>query len=350
MSISAHAQRGGRSRNDLADAETESRAGTELTRQGHYQEAIPHLVAARRQAQSYVTDFNLALCYIATEQFPQAIAILDELRRDHDTADVENLLAQAHIGAGDTAKALASFQRAAAITPTNEKLYLFVADACMAAAEYELGVKVVDIGLHNLPQSARLHYERGVFLSSLDDFDNAKPSFDEAAKLGAGGSIGYVATAHKNLIAGDVEAAISAAREGVKKGQKDYLLFALLGDALLRAGASPGQPEFKEAQDALEKSVALRAGFADSQLALGKLYLLASRADDAVTHLELAGQLTPRNPSVYSNLANAYRRRGDNERAQMALQELARLNAEQKAKISEAPGERKAGYSGRVHP
>ena len=61
-------------------ADNELQAGTELTRQGHFPEAIPHLLAAQgRVSNEFAADFNLALCYTATNQHDKAIAILTKL-------------------------------------------------------------------------------------------------------------------------------------------------------------------------------------------------------------------------------------------------------------------------------
>src|SRR5579872_2236910 len=167
------------------EAESELQTGTALTRKGSFHEAIPLLMAARgRVANEYAANFNLALCYVATRQAGPAIEVLSDLRRTgHDGVDVENLLAQAYVGNGQPQEALASVEKAASLSPSNEKLYLFVADACRDHRDYGLGLKVVEIGLRNLPQSARLHYERAMFFTELDRFDEAKPQFELASKL-----------------------------------------------------------------------------------------------------------------------------------------------------------------------
>src|SRR5438552_5378616 len=51
-------------------AESELETGTELTRGGHFAEAIAHLLEAQgRVSNEYAAEFNLALCYTATGQF-----------------------------------------------------------------------------------------------------------------------------------------------------------------------------------------------------------------------------------------------------------------------------------------
>jgi len=335
-------------RNPDSQAEEELQKGTALTRAGSFAEAIPHLLAARgRASNDYAASFNLGLCFVATGQPKQAIPILTALRAaGHDNADVNNLLAQAYVGDGQNQKALEALQEASKLAPEDEKLYLFVADACMVKQEYGVGLQVVDLGLDRFPISAHLHYQRGMFLALLDDLDASKKDFDQARGLAPETDIAFVAATQKAMFEGDVLEAVRAAREGVKKGHHDYVLLTLLGEALLRSGISPGQPEYTEAQEALEKSVAERPNYAGSQLALGKLILLDNRLGDAIAHLETARQLDPKNASVYSNLAAAYRRRGDLQQAKNMLAVLANLNEAQAEKIRSAPGDRKADYPG----
>ena len=337
-----------RDRTEAEQAEEELRKGTALTRHGDFREAIPHLQAAcGRVTNQYAATFNLALCYIGTGEYKQAIHLLADLNReDRERADVQNLLAQAYIGDGKAKEALASLEKAAVATPQSERLYLLVADACMEHQEFSLGLKVVDIGLSNLAQSPRLHFQRGMFLSQLDQFDRAKADFELASKSAQGTEVGYISTAYKELLAGDVAEAIRAAREGVSKGSQNPVLLTILGQALHRSGITPGQPEFSEAQTALEKSVAERPSDSGSQIALGQIYLAGGRLEDAIAHLEIARQMRPSQPVIFANLAKAYQRHGDAQQAQEALTKLEALNQAQAERIRSAPGDSKMSYGG----
>jgi len=330
-----------------AEAERELQKGTALTRAGRFTNAIPHLLAARgRVSNEYAATFNLALCYVATGDQKRAVEILKDLRSIHDNADVENLLAQAYIGNGQDKEALVAVERAAAMAPDNENVYVFVADACADHQNPALGLKVVDLGLRNLPHSPRLHYQRGMFLTQLDRFDDAKADFDLAARLAPEGEIAYLSKAERRMLGGDIAGALEAAREGVSRGFANPVLQTVLGEALVRSGIVPGQREFAEAQSALEKAVAARPNDPASQLALGEIYLAAGRLDDAISHLEQARQMKPNQPAVYANLAKAYQRRGNPQQAEEALATLEKLNLARAEQIRTAPGERKMGYGG----
>ena len=329
-----------------SDAERELQAGIALTQQGHFSEAIPHFLAAQGHvSDEYAANFNLALCYVATSQFTGAIQVLSTLKADgHDTSAVNNLLAQAYIGTGHDKEAFRAFQQAVKQTPEDEKLYMLVAEECMDRQSYDLGLDVLNMGLQHLPNSARLHYERGVFFSFENQPDPATADFDLASKLSPGSDISYMAEGQKALLEGDMQEAVRITREGIKKGHDNYIVLTIFGKAVVQSGVNPGQPEFGEAQTALEKSIGERPNYAVSQAALGELYLTAGRVDDAITHLETARKLAPDDASVYSHLAIAYRRKGDAEAAKRMLAALAALNQQQAAKYkSDSPGH-KAGY------
>lgn len=329
-------------------AEAELQTGNALTRQGKFKEAIPHLLAARGHVnEEYAAGFNLALCYVGTSQFPKAIDVLTQVRQaGNDTAMLENLLSQAYIGNSQKDEGLAALKKSVALAPDNEKLYLYVADACMGRSDYSLGLTVADLGLQRLPRSAALHFERGVFLIRLDRVDLAKGELDQASKLAPGSDIAYMAMSDKNLQEGNIPEAIRVGREAVAAGKANYVVLQLLGDALLRAGANPGQPEFAEAQAALEKSVAERPSYPDAQVTLGKIYVMEGRLDDAIAHLEMARALNPRGTSVYSHLAAAYRRKGEIQKSQAMLAILSRLNQDEVERIRTEPGETKGSYLG----
>ena len=318
--------------------ETELQTGITLSRGGHFSEAIPHFLAARGHvSDEYAAEFNLSLCYVGVGEFPRAISILAELRNtNHENAGVENLLSQAYEGNDQPKEAFDAFQKATALTPKDEKLYLLVAAAFMEKQDYGQGLQVLEAGLQNLPDSARLHYELGYGLWQLEEPGMAKPEFERAAALAPHSTIGYLAAAQEGFMLGNLTEAVKVARAGILDGFPDYQLLCLLGDALIRNGASPGKPEFVEAKQALEKSIAARPNYASSQIALGRVLLQEDRVDAAIEHLELGHRLAPQNPTPCLLLATAYRKRGKLEQAQAMLAIVDKLNQEQARKRRQA--------------
>ena len=318
--------------------EAELQTGITLSRSGRFSEAIPHFLAARGHvSDEYAAEFNLALCYVGVSEFPKAISILEILRKgSHEGASVENLLSQAYEGNDQPKEAFQAFQKAAALTPKDEKLYLLVEAAFMEKQDYGQGLRVLEAGIRNLPDSARLHYELAYGLWDLEEPGMAKPEFERAAALAQHSVIGYLAAAQESFMLGDLTQAAKIARAGILEGFADYQLLCLLGDALIRDGASPGTPEFAEAKQALEKSVAARPNFASSQIALGRILLQEDRVDPAIEHLESGHRLAPQNPTPCLLLATAYRKRGQLEQAQTMLAMVDKLNQEQARKRRQA--------------
>ncbi len=323
-------------RGAAAPSGAELRKGIDLTRQGLFREAIPFLLKARKEAPAdYTAGFNLALCYLGVGDFEQAIGRLNELHGEgYNTAAVNNLLSQAYVGNGKPELAFRALEEASRQTPKDEKLYAFVADACTDHYAYNLGLRVVDLGLQQLPDSARLHYERAVFLARLDRLDEAEPEFAIAGKLAPGSDLSYLALIQEKLYEDKLSEALVLAREGIKTGHRDYQMLSLLGMVLMHAGAAPGQPQFAEAREALEASVASHPTYSTSQIALGKLYLMEGRSQEAVLHLEVGRRLEPRNPAVYTSLARAYRQLGDRTKAQECLAVLSSLLHEKTSKAN----------------
>lgn len=308
-------------------------------------EAIPHFLNARGHVtDEYAANFNLALCYVATGKFEDAISILTPLRTQSATAAVNNLLTQAYVGLGQYSRASDSFQKAVEQTPDDEKLYLFIADACLDRGAYDFGLHVLNTGVSHLPRSARLHYERAVFLSFENEPDAAVADFDLARKSDPQSDIAYMAAGQKELLEGRIPEAIRVTREGIRKGHSNYILLTIFADAVLRSGAQVGTPDFSEAEAALKQSIAEKSTFADSHAFLGELYLSAGEIQDAITELETARKLGPESASVYSHLAMAYRREGDSPAAEKVLEKLAALNQRQSARYKTDVSGNRAGY------
>jgi len=319
-------------------AESDLQRGIALTRQGRFAEAIPLLLASKGKGEGgYAANFNLALCYVGSAMYGEAVTQLLALKESGSaTAAVSNLLAQAYLGEHDVEKAWPAVEEAIRQAPTDERMYAFLLDACTDHYQYGLGLQTATLGMRSLPGSARLHYERAVFLARLDRLEEAKPEFAKAAALDSEGDIGYLASVQALLYEDDLPHALETARRAVKSGHRDFQMLSLLGTVLMYMGATPEQPQFSEARDALETSVRERSDYSTSQIGLGKLYLMEGRTTDAVTHLEIGRRLEPRNVAVYRSLAAAYRQLGNREASAECTRILAGLLRE--TTVSVAPG------------
>lgn len=330
-------------------------SGIALTGRGQFSQAIPHFLAARGQvADTFALEFNLALCYVGTRQFHQAVGILTHIHgAGQHAAGVNNLLAQAYVGDHQPAPALKALEDAARLSPADEKLYLLVSEACLDEGLLDLGNRVLAVALGNLPDAPRLLFQRGRFRSRLEQTDLAEQDFQLVRKLAPDSDIAYIADAQQALLSGDIPEALRAARQGVAAGHSHYLLLTMLGEALLRSGATPAAAkDFAEAQMALERAIQLRPNYSSAHISLARVYLLSGRVDDAIVHLEAARQQDPRNRAVYPPLAEAYRRAGRLDQAKQtlaALSELNRLEIERIRSAADGHAGYVSGSGGRGH-
>lgn len=326
--------------------ESELQEGIQSTKAGRFAEAIPHFLAARGNVAAkfaFAVEFNLGICYVGTKQFAEAIRVLKPLaEKNKQNAAVENLLAQALIGNAEKEEGWTAFEMAVKLTPRDEKLYAFVADACAEQREYALGLRLVDLGLVHLPDSARLRYQRGYFLALLDRVDEAKAEFERTIELSPDSEIAAVAETQKYFYLGDPAGTARVARKAVREGRANHIVLTALGESLLRLGAVPGEAEFSEAEGALRRAVEEKQSYPSAQIALGALLLESKYLDEAIAHLEKARELDPRSPRAYAQLGAAYKKRGELKKAEEMFQALAKLNREEAQRISNTPGDSKA--------
>jgi Flp pilus assembly protein TadD len=302
--------------------------GLALSRQGLYDRAIPYFQAVNAaHPESYDAAFNLAICQVLTKQFPQAIAVLNAIaNRGHKTAELDNLLAEALEGNHQVQEAINALREATQLAPEDENNYVDLAALCTNYDAYDLGLQIIEVGLHYHPKSDRLIFQRGVVEAMQDRFDLAEKDFQLASQLAPEKNLTYVALGVSYMQTGHLPEAIRSLRQRTREKPNDPILLYLLGDALIRSGASPGDPAFAEAHTLLEKSVELNPQLAASQVDLAKLYLKENRLDDARNHLERAKAIDPRDKTAYSQLAVVYRRTGKPELANATLNTLNKLN------------------------
>lgn len=315
---------------DAVTAQREFEAGAASTRSGQWEQAIPHLRAAQQAGgPAYAIEADLAICYLGLERYSQVVSVIEDLHaRGDKTALSQNLLAQAYLGLNDQPKAWQAMQAAMAAAPNDEKLYGYLADASNDHHAFDLGLHAMDAGLQHLPESARLHYERGLFLAELDRIEDARPEFDRAAELAPDSYIGVLALVQKDLYDDRFRQAAARLVAFIHAGHRSYQSISLLGTVLMHAGATPGEPEFAQAQELLEESARANPEYSATQLALGKIYDMEGRYQEAIDHLEAARRLQPHNASIYTTLIHACQRTGNTARAAEARKQLARLLAE----------------------
>jgi tetratricopeptide (TPR) repeat protein len=295
--------------------------------------AVPYLAEAfRHDPDSYDAGFDLALACVRAKQFATAIATLQELiGRDHNSSELENLLAEAFAASGDPADAFDAYRKAIALDPSDENNYLDFASLCMDRRAFEDALKVVNSGLRARPSSDRLIFMRGLIEAAEDNYDLAEKDFQQASQLNPQHDLGAVGLGAAYLQHGNSAEALQVTRAELRRKPDDANLLYLLGEGLLAAGAAPGQAAYSEAQAALEKSVQQNPALCLPHIALGTIYQREERYREAAVQFEAARAIDPSENSAYSHLAVAYRHLGEPEKAKEVLSALQALLAQQRS-------------------
>jgi len=295
--------------------------------------AIPFLQAAYNSLpDSYDAGFDLALTALRAKDDAAAVKAAETLaQRGHDTAELENILAEAQEAQGQTQKAVDAYRKAIALDPNDENNYLDFTSLCIDHRAFDDGMKVVTVGLDARPKSERLTFMRGILYAMQDHFELAEKDFQKASLLAPQSDFGDVGLGVTYLEIGNSDKAIEILRERLRQKPNDPNLQYLLGEGLLRSGVAPGQPAYAEAQSALEKSVRLDPKLCLAHVSLGTIYLDENRVAEAAEQFELARAIDPTEKSAYSHLAVAYRRLNQPEKAKDMLTELKQVLDRQRA-------------------
>lgn len=298
-----------------------------LTNAGHPADALPYFAALRSEyPHNHDVIYDVALCYIRAKEFGHAINSIQQwIQQNHETADLDSLLGQSYEAQKQTKSAIDAYRRAIRIAPNHVEYYLDFASLCSDHQDYNAGLKVIEVGLKNNPESSRLYFEQGALYAMQNNYGQAEKSFDTSAKLAPAAQSSYIGLGITFLETGNTKKAIHILHERLAKNPNNPTLLYLLGESLMRSGAAPGGVRFAEAQKVLEKSVALNPNFAVSHVALGKIYLSENKVKDAAKQFSAAVKLDPMNNSAYAHLVVAYRRLGDKQKERETIDALKRV-------------------------
>jgi predicted Zn-dependent protease len=310
------------------DAAVRFEAGVALGRAGAHAEAARFFGTARRGYHDpYAAGFNQALMLIEAGDRPAAIAVLEEmLAGDVKRAELYSLLSRAYYDSGRIKDAYDALRTAARLEPETEEHYVDLAMICLDLENHDLGLEIVDVGLHYRPASSLLYLQRGVLLAMKAQLSDAEKAFDEARRLAPNQPATYAALAMVWMQTGQTDKAVETLRSESRK-RKDHIVPYTFAVALVRSGVDPASPAADEAIEALRASIRANSEFAPAHSQLGRLLLKRNDLDAAIRELEKATALDPESTAALYNLGQAYIRRGDKARAAELLERVSRMNA-----------------------
>jgi Flp pilus assembly protein TadD len=269
-------------------------------------------------------------------QAEAAVAAARELLAGHPTSELYNLLSRAYLATGRIQEAYDALREATRLEPGAVDNYIDLASICLEHDNLDLGLEIAEIGLRQRPGSWMLHVLRGVLLALKARIGEAEAAFEEAHRLAPAEPVPYAALGMAWMQSGQAQKAVEVLRAEFPRAT-DHVVPYIFAVALLRSGVEPGSEAALEAVGGLRASIRARADFAPARAELGRLLLKRNEVDAAILELERAAELDPAGtPALYA-LGQAYRRKGESEKAQALLARVSRLNTEERG--DDADGE-----------
>jgi tetratricopeptide (TPR) repeat protein len=306
-------------------------AGVALGRAGAHADAARFFATSRPgYPDPLAAGYNELLMRVEAGDRDGALALAGELTARQDAgADVHNLAARAYVAAGRIQEAYDALRAAARLEPTQPQHYVDLALICADHENFDLGLEIVDVGLRYLPADPTLHLQRGVLLVMKGMIDEAEPALDRARALRPDSAAATIALAMAWMQSGRTERAVDLLRRAAPSAT-DAVVPYMLGVALVRSGADPGDAAGTEAAAAFEAAIRLDPALAGPRGELGKLLLKRGDLEAAIVNLERAVELEPGNAAPAYSLAQAYRLTGNTARAQELLAKVTALNAQER--------------------
>ena len=307
------------------NAEAQFECGLLLARHNQFLAAEKHFqLAENGYPQPRLVAYDLALAQFRAGEFAKSAATLESLRRQTlPDGDVLNLLGEAYLEAGESRKALDTLKEAIEKNPRDERNYVAVAKLCTDENRPARGLPLLDQGLRLLPNSYRLLLERGDLRLSAGQYPGAESDYRRAGEIQPESDSPKIGLAVVHLEIHSYPQAEAELQQVLRSSPSNFMVHYLLGELYIREGQNA------EAVKYLEQAAA--SGFAPAHNELGKLYLKSNDLSSATREFETAIKLDPDDTTPYYQLSILYRRSGEKEKAQMALDRVKSLNDAQRS-------------------
>ena len=280
--------------NDPALAEKEAKLGKAYFQSGKFQQAIPHLQLALRQApDDWESTQLLALTYYSAGNCPEALPLLLKLRAHLPNGEIDGpyLTGVCYLKTQQWQEARAAFAEMFGTPPGTAMAHLMLAKMMVRQKLEDRSVPEIHKALELDPRLPMAHFLLGeIFLYQA----NPQQALDEFKKE-------------------------------LEINPTVWLVYWRLGDAYFRL------EKYDDAEKVLKEAVWLNESFTGSYLLLGEVELKKGNVELGAGFLERALKLDPQNDYAHYSLARAYQQMGRTEEANRHFEITRSLRAEKKS-------------------
>jgi tetratricopeptide (TPR) repeat protein len=320
--------------------EANQRLGKWLADNARVREAIPFLErAAEINPDDDENGRELARAYADAKDYELARKKVGDLMARHDSAELHHLLAEVEEKSGHPLVAVHEYQRAAELNPSEPYLYDWGAELLLHRA-IDPAIEVFTKGNRLFPRSARMLVGLGVAWYARGYYDQAAQRLCEASDLNPNDPNPY-------LFLGRMQSVQTAQLAGVAErlGRYSHLqpenalanyYYAL---SLWKGRKGPENTEdLDRVESLLKKAVELDPKLGIAHLQLGVLDSERENFSAAISDFQKAIDASPDLEEAHYRLALAYKRTGENLKAQRELEIYNRIS---KQAASQAERERR---------
>jgi tetratricopeptide (TPR) repeat protein len=270
----------------------------------------------------------LASVQLMAKDPDKAITTLNPLLSNAADAPTLELASAAYEDAHQTEKAVSTLREAILTDPQNVSLYVDFAVLSATHQSFQVGIDVVNDGIHLLPKAAPLYFARGVLYVQLAEYEKAQADFDMAYELDPNQSLSVAAQGLAAVQRNDLESALSGVEAKLAHNPNDPILLYMQADILAQQGAEPGSPDFTKAMSSARKAVEIRPTLGPARSVLAKLYLQSGKYEEAAVECRKALQSDPKDQSAVYHLIQALRKTDKKTEIPDLLKRLAVLRKE----------------------
>jgi tetratricopeptide (TPR) repeat protein len=264
--------------------------------------------------------YYLALCRYRRGRFSECQqAVLDSLATGSPTRDLYTLLGWCYGGQNKIKEATLAFDRAVALDPGNESTYLDLGTVLLDHHQDEMALALGKETATKFPGSYRALMLRGTAEAGMGYLTDALKSYGRAAELNPGSPEANYDLAIIQSIAGFGKQALETLERGIKKFPRDAPHFEEYAALEIQRGEGGDAGAEARAYEALHRALSLDNRLAQAHFLLGKLELKNNRTTQAVTELEAAARLDPKDANVHLALSHAYTHLGAPDKAAKEL-------------------------------
>jgi tetratricopeptide (TPR) repeat protein len=309
--------------------------GSCLFSQGDHRKAEEVFHHIAEQDPSEKNLLQLAFVQWKSKNIDAALATLQPLLTASSSSKPFSLAAQIAEEKGDTPHAVEWLRTAILKDPSETANYLLFATISFNHASYQVGIDVVNAGLRQLPDAAKLYLARGVLQVQLSHFDPAVADFEKAHALDPKLSFVEDAMGMIRSQQHDWAGSLAIFQQQAVQHPQDPLLQYLYAEALAQDNGGDNQQNANRAISAVKKSLELEPDYQPARDLLCTLLLRTQQYGAVVDQAAIALQHDPTDQSALYQEIQAQRRLGNKDATGALVKRLEDLKRQQQVAQSQ---------------